>query len=231
LVTASMGIASVLAERGDPDAAGYALRALEICRERASEDQLKATLATTAMVLWQVGDLEGARAVIAEAEPMLLPGEARIARAVFAAAAAGVALQEGRLEAGARLAELAVRDGDELGIERELPLAHALNARIALARGRRSVAAQAVLDGIAGAETLDYAYPMAICLECAAELAPEPGDALLLRAVAMRIRDAGDRPSPAGLRPSEAVAASASTASRDDAIARARAVLQPMLRE
>ncbi|HEY4152323.1 MAG TPA: BTAD domain-containing putative transcriptional regulator, partial [Pseudolysinimonas sp.] len=131
LVTASMGIASVLAERGDPDAAGYALRALEICRERASEDQLKATLATSAMVLWQVGDLDGARTVIAEAEPMLLPGEPRIARAVLAAAAAGVALQEGRLEPAARLAELAVKDGEELGIERELPLAHAINSRIA----------------------------------------------------------------------------------------------------
>ncbi|MEP6842008.1 MAG: BTAD domain-containing putative transcriptional regulator [Pseudolysinimonas sp.] len=231
LVTASMGVASVLAERGDAEAARYAHRALEICRERASEDQLKATLATSAMVLWQVGDLEGARAVIAEAEPMLIPGEPRIARAVLAAAAAGVALQEGRLEPAARLAELAVRDGEELGIERELPLAHALNSRIALARGRRSVAVRAALDGIACAETIDYSYPMAICLETAAELVTEPGDARMLRAVASRIRDAGDRPAPAGLRPSEVVRASASKATTETAIARARTVLEPMLPE
>ena len=229
LVTASMGIASVLAERRDPEAAGYALRALKVCRERASEDQLTATLATTAMVLWQVGDLDGARAVIAEAEPLLMPGAARISRAVLASAAAGVALQEGRLEEAARLAELAVHDGEELGIDRELPLAHALNSRIALARGRRGAAARAALDGIARAETLDYAYPMAICLEAAAELASDIEDARVLRAVASRIRDTGDRPAPAALQPSAAVPASVSDESRDAAVFRARAVLQPLL--
>jgi predicted ATPase/DNA-binding SARP family transcriptional activator len=228
LVTASMGIASVLAERQDPEAAAYALRALEICRERASEDQLKATLATTAMVLWQVGELATAHEVIAEAEPMLMPGEARIARAVFAAAASGVALQEGRLEQAARLAELAVHDGEELGIERELPLAHALNSRIALARGRCAAAAQAALEGISRAESLDYSYPMAICLESAAELVPEPDDARMLRAVATRIRDAGDRPSPSSLQPSEAVAASASDVTLAAAVERARAALEPI---
>ena len=231
LVTASMGIASVLAERGDPEAAGYALHALEICRERASEDQLKATLATTAMVLWQVGDLDGARQVIAEAEPMLMPGEARIARVVLASAAAGVAFQEGRFEQAARLSELAVHDGDELGIERELPLAHALHSRISLARGRRAVAALAALAGIAGAETLDFSYPMAICLEAAAELAPDADDARVLRAVATRIRDAGDRPAPAGMQPSEHVPAVASAETLDVAIGRARAALEPMLRQ
>ncbi len=231
LVTATMGIASVLAERGDPEAVGYVLRALEICRERASEDQLKATLATTAMVLWQVGDLDRAREVIAEAEPLLMPGDARIARAVFAAAAAGVALEEGRLEPAARLAELAVHDGEELGVERELPLAHALNARVALARGRRSAAARSALDGIARAETIDYTYPMAICLETAAELVPSADDARALRAVATRIREAGDRPAPARLQPTDHVPSSASTETITDAITRARAALQPMLRD
>jgi predicted ATPase/DNA-binding SARP family transcriptional activator len=229
LVTASMGIASVLAERGDPEAAEYALRALAICRERASEDQLKTTLATTAMVLWQVGDIDRAREVIAEAEPLLMPGEARIARAVLAAAAAGVALQEGRLEQAARLAELAVHDGEELGIERELPLAHALNSRIALARGRRAVAAQAAWEGIERAKMLDYPYPMAICLESAAELAAMAEDATVLRAVATRIRDAGDRPSPAGLRPSEEVSATVSSETTKAAIGRARTALESML--
>lgn len=227
LVTASMGIASVLAERGDPHAAEYAMRALEICRKRASEDQLKATLATTAMVLWQVGDLDRARAVIAEAEPLLMPGEPRIARAVLAAAAAGVAMHEGRLEHAARLAELAVHDGDDLGIERELPLAHALASRIALARGRRADAARAALDGLTRAESLDYAYPTAICLESAAELADDPEDARRLRGAATRIRDAGDRPAPLFLRPSESVPASASTVTIGEAVARARELLEP----
>jgi len=228
LVTASMGIASVLAERRDGAATEYAMRALAICRERASEDQLKATLATTAMVLWQVGDLEAAREVIAEAEPLLMPGEARIARAVLASAAAGVALQDGHLEQAARLAELAVHDGEELGIEREVPLAQALLSKIALVRGQRARAARAALDGIDAAEALDFAYPMAICLEAAAELSSDD-DAHSLRAVATRIREAGDRPAPAGLVPSVAVPASASSESIDQAIARARAALEPLL--
>jgi len=228
LVTASMGIASVLAERRDRAATGYAMRALEICRERASEDQLKATLATTAMVLWQVGDLGAAREVIAEAEPLLMPGEPRIARAVLAAAAAGVALQDGRLEQAARLAELAVHDGEELGIEREVPLAQALLSRIALARGRRAEAARAAFDGIAVAAGLDFAYPIAICLEAAAELSSDD-DAHTLRAVAARIREAGDRPAPSGLLPSASVGASESSESTADAIARARAALEPLL--
>lgn len=231
LVTASMGVASVLAERGDPGAAGYAMRALAICRQRASEDQLKATLATTAMVLWQIGELAGARDVIAEAEPLLMPGEPRIARAVFAAAAAGVAFQEGRLEQAARLAELAVHDGEELGIERELPLAYAIQSRIALARGRRADAARAALEGIARAETLDYSYPMAICLETAAELVT-PGDAQLLRAVAARIRDRGDRPAPVGLR-FGSVGHDAhqlmTLPSVTETAARTRAILEPLL--
>jgi hypothetical protein len=229
LVTASMGIASVLAERRDPAATDYAMRALAICRDRASEDQLKATLATTAMVLWQVGDLEGARSVIVEAQPLLIPGEARIARAVLAAAAAGVAMQDGHLEDAARLAELAVHDGEELGIEREVPLAQALLSRIALSRGRRSEAARAAHAAIDVAAALEFGYPMAICLEAAAELAPED-DARTLRAVATRIREAGDRPAPAGLLPSVAVPSSASSESIQDAVTRARTALAPLLR-
>jgi predicted ATPase/DNA-binding SARP family transcriptional activator len=229
LVTAMMGIASVLAERGDPAASGYAMQALEICRERASEDQLKTTLATTAMVLWQVGDLDGARAVVAEAEPLLMPGEPRIARAVFAAAAAGIAFQEGRFEGAARFAERAVQDGEELGIERELPLAYAIQSRIALARGRRHEAARAALMGLARAESLDYWYPMAISLETAAELA-EPADADYLRAAAKPIRESGDRPAPAGLRPGTAqTAGSGAAPTVAEAVARARTVIEPLL--
>ncbi|HSC04931.1 MAG TPA: hypothetical protein VLC49_16485, partial [Solirubrobacteraceae bacterium] len=224
LVTASMGVASVLAERGDTEAVDYAMRALEICRRRASEDQLKTTLATSAMVLWQVGDFDRAREVIAEADPLLMPGEARIARAVFAAAAAGVALHDGRLEPAARLAELAVRDGEELGIERELPLAHALDSRIALARGRRADAARAALQAIARAETIDYAYPMAICLETAAELVPAD-HARALRSAASRIREAGDRPAPAGLRSSVRETTTAADEPIETVVARARAAL------
>jgi predicted ATPase/DNA-binding SARP family transcriptional activator len=228
LVTASMGIASVLAERGDPEAAEYAMRALEICRERASEDQLKATLATTAMVLWQVGDLDRARAVIAEADPLLMAGEPRIARAVLAAAAAGVALHDGRLEHAARLVEIAVHDGEELGIERELPLAHALASRIALARGRRADAARAALDALRCAESLDYSYPLAVCLESAAELASDADDSRVMRLVATSIRDAGDRPAPVLLRPriSLPVGDLDVVPSVTDAVSRARHTIQ-----
>lgn len=226
-ISTEISTASILAERGDPEAAEHAARAVERCRGRASEDQFLATLASSALVCWQVGALEQARAVIAEGEP-LLQGEPRIARATLAVAAAGIALIDGRLEPAARLVEIAVRDGEELGIDRELPLYYSLTARIAAARARTAAAARAALDAIAHAEALDFAYPMAICLETAAELAPGGDDALVLRAVASRIRDAGDRPAPAGLTSSVVVAASASEATVAEAVRRARTLLDAL---
>ncbi len=223
-MSTSISIASILAERGDPAAADYAAQAVERSRARASNDQLLATLATAALVCWQVGVIDQARAAILEADA-LLDGGPRIARATWAVSAAGVALFDGRLEQAARLVELAVRDGEELGIDRELPLSYALTARIAAARGRMLEAAQAALEAVDRAERLDFAYPMAICLETAAEMAALDEDATALRAVASRIRDVGDRPAPACLAPSLPVASSASSESIPDAIQRARRVL------
>jgi predicted ATPase/DNA-binding SARP family transcriptional activator len=197
-VTAAMGVASILGERADPDAIGYAEQALAICRDRASRDQLLATLATASMIAFQVGDLDAARRWIEEGDP-LLHEEPRIARVVLTVAAAGVAAAEDRLESAARLIELAVRDGEELGVERELPLAHALRARIALARGRDAEAVAPAIAALDTAGRLAYRYPLAIGLETAALLAG-PADAADLRASADAIRAAGDRPSPPSLR-------------------------------
>lgn len=193
-VTAAMGVGSILAERGDPQAVDYTERALAICRERASPDQLLATLATASMIAWQVGDLDSARRWIAEGDP-LLHGEPRIARVVLAAAAGGVAMAEGRLEHAARLVELAVVDGEELGVERELPLAHALRARVALARGRPRDAVAPTLAALDAAGRLAYRYPLAIGLETAA-LQCDDRTAGMLQATAAAIRAAGDRPAP-----------------------------------
>ncbi|GMA97066.1 hypothetical protein GCM10025881_38900 [Pseudolysinimonas kribbensis] len=196
-VTAAMGVASILAERGDADAIGFTDRALTICREKASRDQLLATLATASMIAWQVGDLDAARRWIAEGEP-LLREEARIARVVLAVAAAGVAMAEARLEQAARLVERAVADGEELGVERELPLAHALRARIALVRGRPADAVAPTLAALDTADRLAYRYPLAIGLETAA-LQCDDETAGILLATAAVIRAEGDRPAPHSL--------------------------------
>jgi hypothetical protein len=68
-VSAAMGMGSVLAERGDPAAAGYAGDAIDLCRRSGSPAQLMVALPTAAMVCWQVGALEEARAYVAEARP------------------------------------------------------------------------------------------------------------------------------------------------------------------
>ena len=61
-VSAAMGMGSVLAERVDPVAARYAHDAIELCRNSGSAEQLAIALPTTAMVCWQVGALDEARA-------------------------------------------------------------------------------------------------------------------------------------------------------------------------
>lgn len=196
-VSAAMGVSSILAERGDRAAIGYGEQALAIARERGSRDQLLATLATASMVAWQVGDLETARRWIDEGDP-LMHEEPRIARAVLACASAGVAFADGRLEPAARLIEIAIADGEGLGVERELPLAYALRARIALARGRRLDAVAAAESALDMADRLDYRYPRAIALETVALLVEDALGADL-RATAAEIRRAGDRPPPSSL--------------------------------
>jgi ATP/maltotriose-dependent transcriptional regulator MalT len=218
-----MGIASILAERADPEAVSHAQHALTIARELGSADQLLATLATAAMVAWQVGAVEEAARAVGEAES-LLHGPARISRVVLATAAAGVALAGEQLEDAARLAEIAVRDGEELGVDRELPLAHAVRARIAVARGRHREAAQFTLDAFASAARLDYRYPAAICLETAATVLGVDETTAGLLATAAELRRQGDRPAPPSLQVK--VPDGASSEPLDEAVARAVAMLE-----
>ena len=56
-VGAAIGMGCVLAERGNPEAAGFAAAAIALCRRAGSPEQLAATLPTAAMVCWQVGEL------------------------------------------------------------------------------------------------------------------------------------------------------------------------------
>ncbi|HEY0934697.1 MAG TPA: BTAD domain-containing putative transcriptional regulator, partial [Trebonia sp.] len=81
-VSAAMGMGSVLAERADPAAARYARDAIGLCRRGASAEQLTVALPTAAMVCWQVGALDEARAYVAEALPRHA-GTQRIARVVL----------------------------------------------------------------------------------------------------------------------------------------------------
>lgn len=233
LVTACMGLGSVLAERGDPLAVDRARRALDICAQQGSTDQLQATLATASMIAWQVGDIATAREWVAEASA-LLGGPLRIARVVLAIAAAGCALAEGELTRADELIDGALQDSVELGVERELPLAQALAAHIAVAKDdlpRARALALAQLDAV---ERLGFSYPTATALETAylvghAHDAPPSGLEPLL-AAADAIRAAGSRPAPAPIRVVRARSddrAHAPVPDAADAIIRARALLAP----
>lgn len=86
-VSAAMGMGSVLAERGDTAAAGYASDAIDMGRRSGSRAQLTIALPTAAMVCWQVEALEEARAYVAEALPLHGAGHS-IARVVLLETAA-----------------------------------------------------------------------------------------------------------------------------------------------
>jgi predicted ATPase/DNA-binding SARP family transcriptional activator len=202
LVSTSSATASILGERGDPEAVSYADIALDICRGRAGSDQLLAMLATTAMVAWQVGDINRARAAILEADP-LFHGEPRIARQILAIATAGVAFDAGEFERAAHFAELAITDGEALGAERELPLSFSLRCRSLLAQGRLAESAAAAIRALETAKQLEYRYPTAIGLD-SAFLVLGAGSGVQglgsLLATARDIRLAGRRQAPLSLR-------------------------------
>jgi predicted ATPase/DNA-binding SARP family transcriptional activator len=166
-VSAAIGMGCVLAERADPRAAGYARDAIELCRRSGSPEQLAATLPTAAMVCWQVDDLAAAQAYIAEAQ-FLLAGTRRIARVVLLSAAAGVALATGDPVAAIEFGSTAARDASDLGIDRELPLARALLARAHLARADLPAAIREARAAVTAARSLNFTFPLAVCLETAA---------------------------------------------------------------
>ena len=133
-VGAAMGVGSVLAERGDPAAADFALAALDACRRNASAEQLASALPTAVMICWQVGALPRARELLAEGL-QLHPDGRRIARVVLLVAGCGISLADGDIEQAITFGRTADEIGTALGVERELPLARALLAR-ALHAGR-----------------------------------------------------------------------------------------------
>jgi predicted ATPase/DNA-binding SARP family transcriptional activator len=198
-VSAAMGMGSVLSERGDVRAAAYAADAITLCRDGGSPEQLTATLPTAAMVCWQVGALDEARAFVVEAQPKHAQ-DRRIARVVMLSAAAGIALAEGDLDAALDYGVAAETEGTALGIERELPLIRAVLARTRLARGEVAAAAAMAAEGVRAATGMGVTYPLAIGLETAALLCPDAPVAADLLATAADIRTRGSRPAPATLR-------------------------------
>ena len=202
-VAAAMGMGSVLSERGDPAAAGYAADAIELCRAAGSAEQLAAALPTAAMVCWQVGALDLARAFVAEAHP-LHAGTKRIARVVLLSVNAGLALAEGDAAAAIEIGMMADAEGTELGVEREMPLIRAVLARALLAGGNQDGAAERAAAAVAAALGMNFAFPLAVALETAALVlhavagAAAP-DLARLAGAAASIRRRGDRPPPAPL--------------------------------
>ena len=204
--SAAMGMGSVLAERCDPAAAGYAHDAIALCRRGGSVEQLSIAMPTAAMICWQVGDLAAARAYLAEALP-LNAGPARIARVVLLSAAAGVALADGDVAGAADYGATADAEATELGVEREAPLIRAVLARARLSQGDLPAAAAHAAAALRGALAMPIESPLAIGLETAALVLHQaggrpPGTPLPgLLAAAATVRAAGDRPPPATLAP------------------------------
>jgi hypothetical protein len=202
-VSAAMGMGSVLAERADPAAAGYASDAIDLCRRSGSAEQRMLALATAAMVCWQVGALEEARAYVAEALP--LHGSTRsIARVVLLSAAAGVALADGDLDAAVEFGTTADREASELGVEREVPLIRAVLARALLACDDLRGAARCAAAVLEATQAMTLGFPFALGLETAAMVlhaAGVAGGRVLgeFLATAALIRQTGDRPAPATL--------------------------------
>lgn len=202
-VAAAMGLGSVLSERGDPEAAEHAVHAIELCHAGGSAEQLAAALPTAAMVCWQVGALDQARAFVDEARPMLDGGK-RIARVVLLSVSAGLALADGDLAAAVDFGSTADREGTELGVEREMPLIRAVLARALLATGDITGAAERAAAAVEAALGMSFAFPLAIGLETSCLVLDAAGGttveriAVLIDATA-RIRARGDRPAPATL--------------------------------
>ncbi len=196
-VGAAIGVGSVLAERGSPEAADAALHALDKCRELNNPDQLATTLPTAAMICWQVGAIEPARALAAECRPLLSTG-ARIARIVLMSVSAGIALADDDVAAAVEYAGTADSEATGLGVDRELPLIRCLHARALLAAGDVAGARQRAAAALTAASALSYQAPLALALETAALVL---GDRPDLVATAARVRAAGDRPPPPTLPP------------------------------
>jgi predicted ATPase/DNA-binding SARP family transcriptional activator len=196
-VSAAMGMGSVLAERGDPTAAGYARDAIELCRRNGSAEQLALAMPTAAMICWQVGDYDQCRAYVEETRPMHTELR-RIARVVLLSASAGLALTDGDLDAAADFGRQADLEATELGVEREVPLIRAVLARTFLARGEPHAAAEHGLAALDAAEAMAVVFPLAICFDTAALIAASAAaasDASLanLLATASVLRARGDR--------------------------------------
>jgi predicted ATPase/DNA-binding SARP family transcriptional activator len=196
-----MGLGSLLSERGDPEAAEHAHRAIEVCRASGDADQLRMALPTAAMICWMVGADDDARAYVAEAMPLHDAGP-RIAKVVLYSAAAGLALADGDVSGAAELAATADADGTELGVERELPLVRSISARALLAKGDLAGAADRASAALEAALTISYDFPLAIGLETAALVieaagADEPHQLSALLDTAAELRRRGDRPPPA----------------------------------
>jgi predicted ATPase/DNA-binding SARP family transcriptional activator len=201
--SAAMGMGSVLAERVDPAATRYAHDAIELCRTGGSAEQLAIALPTAAMVCWQVGALDEARAYVAEALP-LNAGTARIARVVLLSAAAGLSLADGDIDAAVEFGSTADTEASELGVEREVPLIRAVLARALLAQDDLVTAAQCSAGALDAALAMSVGFPLAVGLETAVLVLHSAGSAPAgtlreLLAAAAVVRRRGDRPGPATL--------------------------------
>jgi len=201
-VGAVIGVGSLLAERVDPTAVDFAKEAIELCRAQGTAEQLLITLPTAAMIAWQVGSMDDARAFAREARP-LLQDDPRIARVVLLIAMAGLALDEGDAADAERLAVAADTVGTELGVERELPLARCLLARARLELDDQAGASAAAMSAFAAADSMSLDSPFALCLETAALVGRAIGadDSELgpvIRSAAV-LRERGARPAPASL--------------------------------
>ncbi|MEJ7648967.1 MAG: BTAD domain-containing putative transcriptional regulator [Nakamurella sp.] len=211
-VATSIGLGSILGERGEPEAARHAVRAVELCRAGGSPEQLAVTLPTAANICWQVGEIDTAATLVDEGLTAL-GGTRRIGRVIALGTATGVALARGDAAGAIAFGTVADEEGTEIGVDRELPHIRSLLALALLDAGDPDAAAQRSAAALDAAAQLDNDFPAAVALEVGAVVAgrlragqdPESVERLdsavagALRTAAA-IRHRGARPVPAPLR-------------------------------
>jgi DNA-binding SARP family transcriptional activator/predicted ATPase len=222
VASVELGLASVLAERGDPAAVDAADRAIGALVADVPAAQWQAMHTNAALSAWRVGDLAAAHRFAREAEP-ILTADPSISRAHLAVVLAGLALEEGSPHEALVLLTQALDDERRLGVDRDVPLTAALAVRAAQAAGRADAALEDARIAVAAAESLAVPAAAALALEAVVAVRPDAAGAAALAATAVAVRARGKRPAPPSLRPLELP--EAAPLHWRDALVRARAAL------
>ena len=143
------------------------VHAAELCREGGTPAQFAAVLSTAAMVCWQAGAYEQARAFVAEAEPLHRDNR-RIARVVWLSVAAALELERGDIAAALSSPAGPTRKARRSGWSASFRCCAASVRSPASRPATPAGAGTHARTALQAAQALTYTFPTALCLETAA---------------------------------------------------------------